>query len=44
MEDAVGVASNGWVYWEVEGTKERLDTIRQRYLEQDPHDGCIAME
>ncbi|MET8282957.1 DUF262 domain-containing protein [Micromonospora sp. NPDC005174] len=34
MEDAVGVASNGWAFWEVEGTKERLDTIRQRYLEQ----------
>lgn len=34
MEDAVGVASNGWAFWEVEGTKERLDAIRQRYLEQ----------
>ncbi|WP_444949814.1 GmrSD restriction endonuclease domain-containing protein [Micromonospora ureilytica] len=34
MEDVVGVASNGWAFWEVEGTKERLDTIRQRYLEQ----------
>ena len=34
MEDAVGVAGNGWVFWEVEGAKERLDTTRQRYLDQ----------
>ncbi|GAA4601379.1 hypothetical protein BJY16_003862 [Actinoplanes octamycinicus] len=34
MEDAVGVAGNGWAFWSAEGTKERLDAIRQQYLEQ----------
>jgi hypothetical protein len=34
MEYAVGMGSNGWAFWEVEETKERLDTIRQRYLDQ----------
>jgi Protein of unknown function DUF262/Restriction Enzyme Adenine Methylase Associated len=33
MEDAVGVASNGWAFWQVERTRERLDTVRQRYLD-----------
>jgi hypothetical protein len=34
MEDAVGVASNGWAFWQVEQTRERLDSVRQRYLDQ----------
>lgn len=34
MEAAVGVASNGWAFWQVERTGERLDTVRQRYLDQ----------
>ncbi|MEV4136296.1 hypothetical protein AB0J72_29520 [Dactylosporangium sp. NPDC049742] len=34
MEHAVGVASNGWAFWQVERTRERLDTVRQRYLDQ----------
>ncbi|GAA1528277.1 DUF262 domain-containing protein [Dactylosporangium maewongense] len=33
MEHAVGVASNGWAFWQVERTRERLDTVRQRYLD-----------
>jgi hypothetical protein len=33
MEDAVRVASNGWAFWQVERTRERLDTVRQRYLD-----------
>jgi hypothetical protein len=33
MEDAVGVASNGWAFWQVERTGERLDAVRQRYLD-----------
>jgi Protein of unknown function DUF262/Restriction Enzyme Adenine Methylase Associated len=33
MEDAVGVANNGWAFWQVEETRERLDTVRQRYLD-----------
>jgi hypothetical protein len=33
MENAVGVASNGWTFWQVERTRERLDTVRQRYLD-----------
>jgi hypothetical protein len=33
MEDAVGVASNGWAFWQVERTSERLDAVRQRYLD-----------
>jgi RAMA domain-containing protein len=34
MEYAVGVASNGWAFWQVERTRERLDAVRQRYLDQ----------
>lgn len=34
MEDAVGSASNAWAFWQVERTHERLDTVRQRYLDQ----------
>jgi hypothetical protein len=33
MANAVGVASNGWAFWQVERTRERLDTVRQRYLD-----------
>src|SRR2546430_15565693 len=28
MEDAVGVARNGWAFWQVERTRERLDTVQ----------------
>jgi hypothetical protein len=34
MEDAVGSASNAWAFWQVERTRERLETVRQRYLDQ----------
>lgn len=30
MKDAVGVASNGWDFWQIERTRERLDTVRRR--------------
>jgi hypothetical protein len=33
MADAIGVASNGWAFWKVERTRERLDVVRQRYLD-----------
>jgi uncharacterized protein DUF262/RAMA domain-containing protein len=33
MKDAVGVASNGWDFWQLERTRERLDSVRKRYLE-----------
>lgn len=33
MMEALGVASNGWAFWQVDRTKERLDAVRQRYLE-----------
>lgn len=34
MTDAVGVASNGWTFWRVEPTMERLDEVRTRYLDR----------
>jgi acetyl-CoA carboxylase carboxyltransferase component len=34
MMNTLGVSGNGWAFWHVERTKERLDTIRQQYLER----------
>lgn len=34
MTDAAGGGGNGWSFWQVERTRERLDAVRQRYLNQ----------
>jgi hypothetical protein len=34
MMAAVGVASNGWAFWHVDRTGERLNSVRQRYLDR----------
>ena len=34
MQDVVGPARNPWAFWQVEETGDRLDAVRQRYLDR----------
>jgi hypothetical protein len=34
MEYVVGSARDPWGFWQVEGTGDRLDAVRQRYLDR----------